>query len=1268
MATTVWFARAPRNASSGGHIRYAKASAEVQWTNITSPNYPVGFECIKEGWIIGSDKYEAYTHHPFIKFPIDDIVASGQLSNAQLHLRIYDGNWNVYNTDAENMYLGVWHRSSYTSGFPWSVTLSDTDYGAGGWAHTNRSSESIFSLIGQARSMERWMGPVNVTSAVSEALAKGWKWVAFRFMFCSQFGIMMDAPSDWNYDNRAAPYDEKLMLNIRGAMSQGSVASPSGFPEPSSDPCPWLQLSFVEGTVPDQWTPGEYNNPTIINKIDADPEAATAIAGTEGGGLWITWSGGVWHKAHERYRPITAVYMDYVRNFVAYPNDQISWFGTASGEVFKSVDSLYTWERYADFEGIVYDIEGSDLDSNKVAVAVGNNIYTTRNGGETWTLSKSHSKNACNLMVRGDEIQAIFEDGNGFRSSNFGSTWNSLIGIPSSSKDVGFNNFNERDSFVGASGQLYVYDMGEANFAYVLGASIDGATNQIDVSHLSSIGLVGTTEKVYKTIDFGHEVHELKTIPAQSVAIGGLVPVPWDPKPSDKPNNVFARIDEVATGWRDRATRYSPRYMYIIRAINGNYYALLESWKLYYSTDNGINWDILSLPDSTHYTSCPWQIDSGLACTNNSGQTISCPPQQGGDTVLIDNNGNIHIIWGVWWRGITWSSPSLMQQRGGKFLLKHTIIDKDHNFISEDTLDHEFTNDRNRRTEGHVLASALDSRGNCAVLYKYRDPQIPISLVRNWATCNHCGYSPPGNPGNDPYLSGRAVTVEEVHPNHGGKCPVCGGSWTVERPWPTTFHILGRSGDIVNLKYAGRTVQIWMHKYSPVWGEGIWYPNTRVTRNTLPIRQCSLVFDSNDVLHLTYTDRHEEVTYYQQVDVFYIEDPAIIPPVPGPDWPPASPVVVAGDVNQYAIVDQYNNIHYIFGNEYKIRFADGVWSNAELSPHNNFNGSFSRSWNGNLWQLLSGNARRRRPLAAPIVDVIHEYLHSFVITSPQFEVSNYSFEEDTGVTGWGFPFVGSRSRSGVRSYHGEYSLRLIGTSGSGGAASIGQTNDWAMPGRTVVLGMMVWCEYSERARIMIGDRASNDSITWDYSSSPHHPGDGEWHYLTVARLIRENTNQIVVVCRVDSGDIVEAFFDWVTVRCINPFYELSLDDKIQVINSEDNNGVYSVVSSVYNEDNEEVTITVGEDIPSDTVLDGEIISVSSSTKICGTWDIFATKSFVDGSLTTLTHSYYPLSYEGQFSSIFADGFAGTIRFNRAVYFWSDPPGDDIKLLEAGNDN
>jgi photosystem II stability/assembly factor-like uncharacterized protein len=139
------------------------------------------------------------------------------------------------------------------------------------------------------------------------------------------------------------------------------------------------------GYLPSDDSPA-WSGGTGISSISADPKARMAIAGTYGGGLWVCWSGGgVWNKSYEIEDAITAVRMDIVRNFQDFPNDEIAWFGTYGGNLYKSEDSLVTWTLKNTFTHSIKEIRVSELSSDRIVVGCDESIWVSTNGGDDWT-------------------------------------------------------------------------------------------------------------------------------------------------------------------------------------------------------------------------------------------------------------------------------------------------------------------------------------------------------------------------------------------------------------------------------------------------------------------------------------------------------------------------------------------------------------------------------------------------------------------------------------------------------------------------------------------------------------------------------------------------------------------------------------------------------------------------------------------------------------------------------------------------------------------
>jgi hypothetical protein len=126
------------------------------------------------------------------------------------------------------------------------------------------------------------------------------------------------------------------------------------------------------------------------------------------------------------------------------------------------------------------------------------------------------------MFIRGNEIQAVFHPSRLYRSPDFGTTWYSCSGLPYSAVDVVFDKNDPTNSVVGCAGCVYTCSGAIGNvLMYEEGPAIDGSVTRMDVDVDSSVAIIGTTEAVYKTIDWGQNVYKWYDQPATGVAIGG---------------------------------------------------------------------------------------------------------------------------------------------------------------------------------------------------------------------------------------------------------------------------------------------------------------------------------------------------------------------------------------------------------------------------------------------------------------------------------------------------------------------------------------------------------------------------------------------------------------------------------------------------------------------------------------------------------------------------------------------------------------------------
>ncbi len=384
MATEVWWIDPPRSVLAGGYMTWKEHDAEIETVYHHTQNpYYVGFDCIKQ-WSIPflSDHYECWSYHTFIQFHLP-AQASGTLVSAELYLMVGYAE-NIMNVVAHYQDIDIYYKNvmDYLD-FPWDY-LTELDYDDGTWTKNAVSIEDMWELWGDFMvEGPHWIGPFDVTSGVALALGYGWDRTAFKLT------PNYRTPLDWDYDERPTPYDQKLWVSFYGAINPYWVESPTGFPDAFVSPVPWLKLTYSGVDIPPQYVPGEdvttSGQGSEILCVSADPKAKMGIIGANTGSLWYCWSGGgEWNKIYEADEPITAVHMDYLKNFLDYPTTEIAWFGTASGNLYKSVDSLTTWDLNYSFPSAIVEIKASQLDSNKVVVGVEDGVWVTMDGGTTW--------------------------------------------------------------------------------------------------------------------------------------------------------------------------------------------------------------------------------------------------------------------------------------------------------------------------------------------------------------------------------------------------------------------------------------------------------------------------------------------------------------------------------------------------------------------------------------------------------------------------------------------------------------------------------------------------------------------------------------------------------------------------------------------------------------------------------------------------------------------------------------------------------------------
>ncbi len=143
------------------------------------------------------------------------------------------------------------------------------------------------------------------------------------------------------------------------------------------------------------------------------------------------------------------------------------------------------------------------------------------------------------LFCRGNELKAVFSSpadsiSRVYRSPDFGTTWYPISGADSVGLgDVGFSPDDPQKMVIGGSGKLHEFDYSDGEGYYVKdGATIEGLTTRIDADLDSSVAIIGTSSKLYKTTNWGASAYELLNVPVSGVAIGGLETVGYADPPT----------------------------------------------------------------------------------------------------------------------------------------------------------------------------------------------------------------------------------------------------------------------------------------------------------------------------------------------------------------------------------------------------------------------------------------------------------------------------------------------------------------------------------------------------------------------------------------------------------------------------------------------------------------------------------------------------------------------------------------------------------------
>lgn len=192
------------------------------------------------------------------------------------------------------------------------------------------------------------------------------------------------------------------------------------------------------------------------------------------------------------------------------------------------------------------------------------------------------------------------------------------------------------------------------------------------------------------------------------------------------------------------------------------------------------------------------------------------------------------------------------------------------------------------------------------------------------------------------------------------------------------------------------------------------------------------------------------------------------------------------------------------------------YQNFDLYLEGSHTGGTGVSANDGNWHHLAWTWQRSDGGTKLFKDGIEVY--SGTLTTPGIPLTNPSFE--SGTTGWSQAGYGTISSDDAKHKYGSHSLRV---DVSGGSYKAFFQNPSGLEGKTITVGGWVWSDTPNSARVLIMDYISS----YETASSDYHPGDSQWHFLTVTKTIREGivlSSSRLVRGQV-SGDGNLAYFD-----------------------------------------------------------------------------------------------------------------------------------------------
>jgi hypothetical protein len=249
---------------------------------------------------------------------------------------------------------------------------------------------------------------------------------------------------------------------------------------------------------------------------------------------------------------------------VSVVNDNVAWTCGSSGKVLRTTNSGVTWVNVSGTiptSLILYCIFGWDENLALVTGVSGSNtsIYKTSDGGTTWTLTSSHAgfgddlymTSATDAYFIGDPVGGNWDL---LKSTNGGDNWETWATVSTSNTTGTYNNagcFNGQ--------QVWFSPVGDANFQYTSNMGVNWSVQSLSLANITATWFSSAT---------------VGMAGGSSTSAGLLM--------TTNSGANWTTVTQTFIGSRSIAG---------ITSTGSSWWVAKQDTTIYYSSDNGVNWE-----------------------------------------------------------------------------------------------------------------------------------------------------------------------------------------------------------------------------------------------------------------------------------------------------------------------------------------------------------------------------------------------------------------------------------------------------------------------------------------------------------------------------------------------------------------------------------------------------------------------------------------------------------------------------------------------------